>query len=236
MHVLSPAIRVAARLAYRVSVLALLAALVGCPTSTELYCEELLAKASDEEPTVTARLMRIAEDAGGELIKLEFRLKGRDSMLRKVNKALHEHPDYGLADVRIDDALRYTMRVEDEPAGNYIDTARATLKRFEVDGHTVVLVKNYWPADDSYSGLNCVLMSPKGLHWELQFHTRGSLAANVDNRKSYEELRLVTTSAERKRELFDQMTRRWRDVSIPTTALEPGALHPSAKIITRPRP
>jgi len=216
--------------------LLLLSACSSTTQSRESYADELLAQAKAAEPTVTARLRGLAKANTAELIKLEYRLKSRSSLLRKIGKIQHDNPGLPVRDVVIDDALRYTMKVADDPPGHYVAVARKTLAAFEQAGHTVVLVKNYWPDGDGYSGLNCILNDRDGLRWELQFHTAASLQANRDNRPLYEESRRVDTPMERKRELFDQMAARWQQVPIPTGVLSEAAVHSTARVIHRPRP
>jgi hypothetical protein len=132
--------------------------------------------------------------------------------------------------------LRYTMRLEDEPAGHYVEAGREVLRAVEAQGHRVEHLKNYWPRNDNYSGVNCVLRAPGGMKWELQFHTEASLAAAVTTRAWYEEMRRIDTPLARKRELFDEMTRVWNDVEVPKSALRPKAIHERAQILERPRP
>lgn len=157
-------------------------------------------------------------------------------MLRKVKAIRYGKPSLPVEDVVITDALRYTLRVEDSPPGLHNRTAAKVLALFEAEGHSVELVKNYWPNGDNYSGVNCVLRTPAGLRWELQFHTAGSLKTNLANRDAYEELRRVNTALERKRDLFDTMSARWARVPIPAGILTPRSLHAREKIIQRPRP
>ena len=110
------------------------------------------------------------------------------------------------------------------------------LQTLEKKGHSVVRIKNYWPADDNYSGLTSVLRTPSGLSWELQFHTSASLKVQKATRPLYEELRRADTPLERKRVLFDEMTKAWNEVPIPLEALQPQNLHARELIKTRERP
>jgi hypothetical protein len=156
--------------------------------------------------------------------------------LRKIRARLADESGHTLADVVIDDALRYTMRVDDQPPGHYLHTAKAVLEELEDHGHVVRTVKNYWPKEDNYSGLNCSLNTREGVAWELQLHTTASFELQSRTRDAYEELRRVATPLNRKRELFDQVTEAWQGVPIPEQILQPGAVHPKAEIHRRPRP
>jgi hypothetical protein len=197
---------------------------------------ELLAYARAAEPGMTALLLELARAAGGDMYKLEFRLKTEASLLRKMRSLLADAPPEEARHAQMDDVLRYTMRIEDEPPGHHADTVRAVLTALEARGHTVLRVKNYWPGGDNYSGVNGVLRAPGGLHWELQFHTAASIHAAAETRIAYEEMRRDETALARKRELYDAMTRVWQRVPIPHGILQPGALHPRAEILARGRP
>ena len=188
------------------------------------------------EPGVTKTLKQVAEQVGAAFVKLEFRLKTVRSAARKIRKHQLEDPELHVDSAKLDDMLRYTMRLEDEPPGHYVEAGREVLRAVEAQGHRVERLKNYWPQDDNYSGVNCVLRAPGGMKWELQFHTAASLAAAATTRAWYEEMRRVDTPLARKRELFDEMTRAWNEVEVPKSALSPKAIHERAQILKRPRP
>jgi hypothetical protein len=197
---------------------------------------ELMAMAAAVEPAVTPLLQRHAAEVGGELIKLKYRLKTKGSAMRKVRARMADDPKLAPHEVVLDDCLRYTLQVGDEPAGHHVEVILRVLAALKTEGHEVVRLKNYWPDDDNYSGVNSILRANNGLLWELQFHTPQSIAAAATTRNWYEELRCVDTKLERKRELFDKMTSEWNRVPIPTGILEPGALGAHDDIIERPRP
>lgn len=202
----------------------------------EPLADDLMARARALEPSVSALLGQIASDVGGRLAGFEHRLKTRPSLLRKILKDLHDHPSWTTADVRIGDALRYTIEVGDQPAGHHVEAIRIAFARCEAAGHRVAVVKNYWLRGDNYSGVNAVLVAPGGLAWELQFHTPESFRLKSRDRALYEEMREVGTPAARKRELYDRMTTPWESVPIPLHVLETNALHPRQRIIRRPAP
>lgn len=202
----------------------------------EARANELVARATALEPTVTPEVKRLAAKVDGEMVKLEYRLKTAESTARKLRLELEAQPDLDLPTVTLGDSLRYTMVVNDTPAGHYVAAVHDTLEALEGLGHAVEKVKNYWPRDDNYSGINTVLHAPDGLPWELQFHTPSSLQVQADTRAQYEELRLQATPLERKRELFERMTEAWNVVPLPEGILEPSALHEHEEIKTRARP
>lgn len=206
------------------------------PDQVETRAEQLVSRAKALEPSVTPALEQLAEKAGGALVKLEHRFKTPASTARKLRLELANDPVLDLATFTLGDSLRYTMVVDDQPPGHHVEAVQATLEALEAQGHGVVKVKNYWPRNDNYSGINSVLQAPEGLPWELQFHTVASLKAQADTRPQYEELRLRATPIERKRELFDRMTDAWNAVPLPEGILEPEALHGREQIKSRPRP
>ena len=191
-------------------------------------------RAREEEPAVTATLIPLAESYKGSMYQLEHRLKTYNSTVRKLRVKLHAGRT--LESIELDDTLRYTVQIEDQPPGNYVKAVQDILQTLEKKGHSVVRIKNYWPADDNYSGLTSVLRTPSGLSWELQFHTSASLKVQKATRPLYEELRRADTPLERKRVLFDEMTKAWNEVPIPLEALQPQNLHARELIKTRERP
>jgi hypothetical protein len=208
------------------------------PTEADLerMADGLMARAAEHEPKVSAILQGVAASLGGTMAGFEHRLKKRDSMLRKIRTILAKDPAGGLARVVIDDALRYTLQVEDTPPGNHATAIRAAFAALEQAGHKVVKVKNYWPRGDNYSGVNAVLEAPDGLPWELQFHTAESFRIKDRDHELYEEMRLDETPVERKRVLYHQLAAPWEIVPIPKDLLTPGALHKAEEIIQRPPP
>ncbi|MGB0591417.1 MAG: hypothetical protein ACPGU1_17215 [Myxococcota bacterium] len=188
------------------------------------------------EPELTKKLVSMAEARAGKMYKLQHRRKSLKSTQRKINKILTENPELRLEDIDIEDIVRYTMLLEDEPAGHHNRSVAEVLSTLEEMGHTVVQVKNYWPKGDNYSGINTVMRAPAGLTWELQFHTNASAGANTQTREMYEEMRLVTTPLARKQELFDMMSAVWESIPIPLGILTPGSLHVREVVKDRARP
>lgn len=208
------------------------------PTSVDPFERRaawFIARARANEPQLTPLLLQIAKATGAEMYKLDFRLKTKASAERKIRKLAGQH-SLAPALVKLDDALRYTLRVDDVPPGRYIETVKAALTQLESHGHQVVLLKNYWPTDDNYSGINGVLKAPDGLEWELQFHTSESIRAQGKTRPMYERMRRQDTPLDRQRQLFDDMTAIWAAVPVPHGVLVQGALHPASEIRHRPRP
>ena len=204
--------------------------------SAAAYADELLALAIEAEPWITPALSYLAELQQGEMIGLEFRLKSRDSIIRKIETRMQERGYARPRDVPIRDSLRFTMQFGDQPAGHHNQSVAYVLATMENLGHTVVTVKNYWPRGDDYSGINTILRAPNGIAWELQFHTVGSFELKMSSHKTYEEVREPGTSAQRRQELFYEVAGEWESVPIPADILVPGSLHPLEEVILRPVP
>lgn len=199
--------------------------------------DRLRSAAAHYEGTVTPLLQRVAKAHGGSLYGLEHRKKTVRSITRKLRLIRSKkRPPPPFARIVLNDALRYTIVVADQPPGRYVDAIRTTLAELARQGHEPLVLKNYWPRGDNYSGVNCVLTTREGFLWELQFHTPSSLRAKKATRAQYEELRRRITPRSRKQALFDAMAALWERVALPQRILEPGALHRLARIIRLPRP
>ena len=195
--------------------------------------DHYLACARAVEPSVTPLLADIADQNGGDLAGLEHRFKTRGSLERKIASAMNDQPGLRALEVEIDDALRYTVRVDDTPPGHHVRVVREILAAFEGRGHRVVKVKNYWPGGDTYSGVNSILKAPGGLLWELQFHTPASFAVKSETHSMYELYRLPETDRAKRRVLFAEMAALWFSVPIPAGILRPHALHSLDEVILR---
>lgn len=202
----------------------------------EVRVEELMTKARAAEVWITPALTYLTRERGGELEGLENRLKSRSSLTRKLSTRTAEYPDTLLERMLVEDAIRYTIVIEDQPQGHHDRSIHEILAILSGVGHEIGWVKNYWPPGDDYSGVNCVLRAPNGTFWELQFHTPQSLAAKQQTHELYEEYRLDSTPLERKRELFETMTEVWKTVPVPVGILESGSLHASEQIRKDPPP
>lgn len=208
----------------------------GLEARIEAHADQIMAAAAALEPETTPMLKSLAEGVGGEMYKLEHRLKTRESLLRKLKKIAKKDPSKPVEDIEINDALRYTMRVDDDPPGLHAKTIKDVLEKLEAKGNKVVKLKNYWPKGDNYSGINTVMKHESGLLWELQFHTSASLDVQTRTHELYEELRVDATPLQRRKAIFEEMAQEWEDVAIPEGILIPKALHPSEQILQMDAP
>jgi 2'-5' RNA ligase/GNAT superfamily N-acetyltransferase len=201
---------------------------IDAESTIEEIADALLSRVRQEEPKVTRDFRAAAEEEGGKLEGLDFRIKSRDSLIRKLDlKSTKGLTPAQLTD-SIKDALRYTVVFDPVEWG---DAVQDTLWDLEDRGYRVVEEENYWQKGDSYSGLHYTLQAPSGFSIELQFHTDGSY--DVKERKIhkfYEEMRDKSTPVKRQQELYDLMTSYYQDLDLPDFALE----FPELKMKSRP--
>ena len=173
---------------------------------------------------------------GGEMVKLEFRLKTLESTERKIRKL---HAARTRRSTRCASMMRCGTRCAwmTSLRGNYVEAAKATLADLESKGpRGAVREELLAEGRQLLRHQQRAHGRERGSIWELQFHTTASFDAQTDTRPLYEEMRLVKTPLERKRELFDAATKRWNAVPIPKGVLEKGALHARDQVRERPRP
>jgi hypothetical protein len=177
--------------------------------------EKLQAKAIAAEPAITQKMQSLSENAGGELIGLEYKIKGIDSMSEKIDTKAKEEfgGDVKLAAADIGDSVRYTMALSE---GKYAAGTKETIDNLAAEGYTLK-VKNYWQEGNIYKGVNVTAVAPNGQKFELQFHTKSSFELKeVKNHKLYEEHRKPRTSKSRKSVLEREMAANWDSVKNPT--------------------
>lgn len=134
---------------------------------------ELLATATAAEPRLTELVTGLAEQHGGTPAGLDFRLKGLDSLTRKIDAdvAAGKGPADRIAG-QLFDVNRYTTVF---PEARYATSAQETLDALREQGYTTN-VKNYWNVEHNpYQGINVQVTGPTGERFELQFHTPTSL-------------------------------------------------------------
>ena len=152
--------------------------------------DELLAAARRVEPTLTSAFERLAAEHGGRLEGLDFKFKGRDSLVRKVRAEVEEEHRRLLDDMHdeddvpatqqpaaeaagprgavnvvacayaVKDALRYTVVL---PAATYTTSVNALVAELATLGFAASQVKNYWGPGDNYQGINSVFVSDVAL-------------------------------------------------------------------------
>lgn len=155
--------------------------------------EKLLEKATAAEPAVTQMLESLQTNSR-KLVGLEFKLKSKESLARKVALHVNEREQKLNTKTRINDVLRYTFQSNNESFTSDFKTVRSSLER---SGYTFTRVKNTLQDETaSYRGVNTQIKTPEGYTFELQFHTPESLAVKEKNHVLYEQQRILDKSAE----------------------------------------
>lgn len=187
---------------------------------------ELMAAAREAEPDVTPFLQDTARANGGKMEGLGFKFKDKESMTRKLTTIRAENgvkSSVPFAKSQINDALRYTMVVDDS---KYSTAVASVFSGAEGRGWQLLDSKKYWVAGGNYRGINSVFRLPNGTKVELQFHTPQSF----DVKESilhplYERFRVLDRTAREALELSRQMTDAANSIPFPSGLdLIPGRL------------
>ncbi|MET9757592.1 hypothetical protein ABZ016_00810 [Streptomyces sp. NPDC006372] len=173
---------------------------------------QFIDRALATEPRITEAIQAAAGRVEhGKLNGLEYRLKGEESLKRKVATALLEDarltPERALSNIR--DSLRYTVEV---PTRHYSQGVQQAVDDLRSRGFENVTFKNTWEGS-GYKGINSTWRDPStGQIFEVQFHTPESFVAKMDTHVLYEKGRLPGISKDEfaaiqaaQNELFDRV-------------------------------
>ncbi|MFE2964372.1 hypothetical protein ACFXKC_12000 [Streptomyces sp. NPDC059340] len=157
---------------------------------------QFMGRALATEPHITEAIQAAAGHVEhGKLNGLDYRLKGEDSLKRKVATALLEDarltPERALANIR--DSLRYTVEI---PTRDYSHGVHQAVDELRARGFENVTFKNTWEGS-GYKGINSTWRDPAtGQVFEVQFHTPESFVAKMDTHVLYEKGRLPGISSD----------------------------------------
>lgn len=130
----------------------------------------------DAEPKLTSDMEAISESVpGSELVGLEFRLKGEDSLRRKVATDLLENPNMSTKEAlsEIKDSVRYTMKIPDD---RYVDGVNDAVSELRAKGYENMSWKNTWRSN-GYKGINPARHDPaSGQHLKFSSTLQAALA------------------------------------------------------------
>jgi hypothetical protein len=175
------------------------------------------AKVLDKE--ITPAFTNAVEGSGGQTVGLDFRIKA--SLDRAEQKLREKAAESGTGaenpEQHLHDMLRYTATWTSD---RYVEgrdrfIAEMKAKGFEIYDHKD---KNYWNGE-FYRGDNYVFEHRSGFTFEVQMHTPDSYRAKEGQHRIYEEFRADGTSAERRKQLAEEMRGFWSSVVIPAGAL-----------------
>ncbi|MGM7683534.1 minor capsid protein [Cytobacillus sp. Hm23] len=164
-------------------------------------------KITANEPKITSDLQNISKKTGVEMVGLEYRLKTKESYMRKVTSDSKHSLDPEIISETIaktNDVIRYTFQ---SPGDKLTDSYFKVLEEIHKMDYAKVKIKNTWnDKRNPYKGVNGIFITPEGQKFEVQFHTPESFELkNGKMHTLYEEFRLDTTSPERRAEITREM-------------------------------
>lgn len=144
-------------------------------------------KALFSERDITKQVKLVAKEIDMSVLGIEFRVKGKDSYLRKIRTNFK--PDGN--EYEINDILRYTYGTDVRQLSN---KTLGSIDKYSSLGYNTIKVKNSWLDDDNpYNGINTIMQAPNGQKFELQYHTPESFdLKNGELHRLYEKQRLIT--------------------------------------------
>lgn len=142
-------------------------------------------KAVANEPQITAHIKKVAENIGMDMAGLEYRIKGKESYLRKI--ASNYSPNGNEYEVK--DILRYTYTTTPE---KLVESTLKSIETHQDMGYNTIEVKNYWlDKNNPYNGINTTIQAQNGQKFELQYHTSESYSVKDAIHGLYEKWRIM---------------------------------------------
>jgi hypothetical protein len=171
-------------------------------------------EAEQLESVTTPMMEDISKATGGQLEGLDFRLKGVESMARKIKDNANEFSiaaDEAVS--KIHDKVRYTLVFDRE---HFVDGVEQAQQMMQDHGWLAFnhSFKNYFSGGDAYDGYNTNMVNDHGQVMEVQYHTKESIQIKAKSWTIYERFRVTKSPTERKT-MWDQMTALWVDYPKP---------------------
>lgn len=187
------------------------------------YFREVYEKRLKDEPKITNDICDIADELGAEMYGLDYRLKsaglnekGECRAAQKIAEDMDKNGwTYEQAVDNFSDMVRYTQACTEDTAVDQFEKTKAALEK---KGYKFAKVKNTWDTfseDNPYRGINCVVVSPSGTRFELQFHTPESIVGKEVQHPWYEEFRSDKVKPDRKKELGRKMYENMKKMRAP---------------------
>lgn len=171
-------------------------------------------KALDREPEITTQVKDIARKTGMDMEGLEYRIKGRESYLRKIESKYS--PDGNTYEVK--DILRYTYTAAPE---NLVECMQKAIEAYRNMGYNTIEVKNYWlNKRNPYNGVNTTVKAPNGQKFEIQYHTPESYRIKDTMHGLYEKWRVLDPTIKEAIELRKQMHQMSYSMEVPRNISE----------------
>lgn len=170
-----------------------------------------------EEPKITKDLEKVIKATGGTLEGLDFRIKTPESFIRKVNSDTKEKAIKESAALsKMYDIVRFTGVFDGRLFGKYY---YHTVEKLKQEGYNIIRVKNTLEnVNAPYRGINTIIETRGGFKFELQFHTKESLAAKEAIHPLYEKARADGTDLAEVAKLAQEMAKISAAIPVPTGA------------------
>lgn len=179
---------------------------------------ELMVNAAKEiEPELTELLTRLATQFKGKLEGLQYKLKKRESLARKIaEEARARKLDAEAASAFMTDINRYTLSFQSE---NFVESVTKIQEGLQEAGWERYDNKftNYYAASGMsiYQGYHNVWINSQGQTFELQYHTPDSFARKTQSWKLYNVFRSTKPNSPERRESYNAMIEIWEDFEPP---------------------
>lgn len=176
--------------------------------------------ARKNEPEITNRVKNVTTQVPGATpVGLEKRLKGPDSLKRKIVGDHEKHQNLSPAELvgAIKDNVRYTWTFKSE---DYVMGVATGVRQLAREGFEFVSGWNGWAtAAKPYRGLNTTWRDPRtGQFFEMQFHTKDSFVMNREEHPLYEKWRHPDSTPEEKAAARAESFKMWETVEMPVDA------------------
>ena len=184
--------------------------------------ENIFKKSSQEEKTISSDIISAAEENGGKMFGLDYRLKQSTSMARKIVSDQQEAVSNGKKNATLEDAaanvkdsVRYTAVFETKDFASGYNNVKSTL---ESKGYELVRTKNFFKDYENnenvqIKSVQSVFKSPNGTMFEFQFQTPESQGAKEISHPMYEKSRAGTTSNVERKQLEKAMRNAYASVT-----------------------
>lgn len=177
--------------------------LTGCAPQAQIAYD--IARAS--EPAITMDMLEIADELGTSMEGLEYSVKTASSIKSKIERKADSAIRQGKlpkSDAEYvqetGDLIRYTQIV---PHDCMAAMTGRTIALLESKGYVLEKVDNkYLNPKGRYKAIHLDIANAQGVHFEMQIHSRQTLAANRATHAMYEEWRSPETPVERKEQLY----------------------------------
>lgn len=177
---------------------------------------QLFARAKKAEPGITGIISRVANENNVTLKGLEFRLKTKDSLARKIASEYRDNAgaiSYKIIGEKIGDSVRYTYVIDESRYSSSVMKISEDLKARGLSPYDNKF-RNYW-SNPTYKGINSNWISQDGQIFEIQFHSPQSLRIKEEKSHKIYEKQRVETDPLKIKAYSEQIEEIWRDVSTP---------------------